>query len=291
MDNAVHTFLGRGLAQSTLATYELGKCRYLAFCSQFCLSPLPLSEGTLCRFVAFLGLQKLSYQSIRLYLCSVRHLQIVNGLPDPSLSSFPRLDYVLRGVRRSVPPARPRNTRLPITPELLRAIHRAWSSTPPDFDTIMLWAAFSLGFFGFFRSGEITCPSVEAFEPHMLSPPDIAVDSHVSPSRMSVHLKRSKTDPFGAGLTVQLGRTGDTLCPVAAVLAYLAVRPPSPGPLFIFQDGSALSRPRLVQSLRRALTLAGIDASGYSGHSFRIGAATAAAKAGLPDSLIKTLGR
>ena len=174
---------------------------------------------------------------------------------------------------------------------MLRAIHRVWSATPPPFDRTMLWASFTLGFFGSFRSGEFTCPSVEAYHPDMLSPADISVDSHVAPSCLSIHLKRSKTDPFGAGLTIHIGKTGNEICPVAAVLAYLAIRPPSPGPLFIFKDGSSLSRPRLVQALRQALSAAGIDASQFNGHSFRIGAATAAAQAGLNDSLIKTLGR
>ena len=40
----------------------------------------------------------------------------------------------------------------------------------------------------------------------------------------------------------------------------------------------------------RALQLAGVDTTGFSGHSFRIGAATTAAKIGINDSLIQTLG-
>ena len=67
--------------------------------------------------------------------------------------------------------------------------------------------------------------------------------------------------------------------------------PPSPGPLFVFQDGATLSRARLVQSLHEALVLVGMDDGRFSNHSFRIGAAKAAASAGLQDSLIKTLGR
>ena len=35
----------------------------------------------------------------------------------------------------------------------------------------------------------------------------------------------------------------------------------------------------------------GVNAEGYTGHSFRIGAATAAARAGVPTHLIKAMGR
>ncbi len=130
------------------------------------------------------------------------------------------------------------------------------------------------------RAGEFTCPSLESFSMDMLSPEDIAVDSCTMPIYITVHLKRSKNDPFGVGTTIHLGVTGNPL------LGYLAARPPAPGPLFRFGDGSPLSRPKLVQCLREALKAAGIDDNGFSGHSFRIGAATAAARAG-----IKTLGR
>ena len=65
----------------------------------------------------------------------------------------------------------------------------------------------------------------------------------------------------------------------------------APGPFFIFDDGRYLTRDRFVTAVRAALCTAGIDDSRYSGHSFRIGAATTAAACQLPDSLIKTLGR
>lgn len=290
MDTIVHQLIDRGVANSTLAAYGTGKKRYLSFCRQFNLPSLPVCEATLCRFVAFLFSSSLSYQSIRSYLSAVRHLQIMSGLPDPSLSSFPRLDYALKGIRRTNT-AETRLKRLPVTPVLLRRIHGVWSGDPPTYDRTMLWAAFCLGFFGFLRAGEFTCHSRDTFMADMLSPSDITVDSHSSPSHLSVHLKRSKADPFGAGATLHLGATGDILCPVTAVLGYMAVRPPVAGPLFLFQDGSTLSKPRLVQALRQALHTVGIDDSRFSGHSFRIGAATTAAQVGLSDSLIQTLGR
>ena len=75
------------------------------------------------------------------------------------------------------------------------------------------------------------------------------------------------------------------------MLHYLVLRGNHPGPLFRFTSGAPLTRSCLVNCLRQALTTAGVNAAHYSGHSFRIGAATTAANLGLEDSLIKTLGR
>ena len=43
--------------------------------------------------------------------------------------------------------------------------------------------------------------------------------------------------------------------------------------------------------MRAALEKAGYPASKYAGHSFKIGAATTVGRCGIPESLIKTLGR
>ena len=76
----------------------------------------------------------------------------------------------------------------------------------------------------------------------------------------------------------------------AAVLSYMVLRGPAPGPLFLFSDGSSLTSARFVAVIWSALLQAGIDAKSYSGHSFRIGAATTATLCEIPDSLIKVLG-
>ena len=111
------------------------------------------------------------------------------------------------------------------------------------------------------------------------------------PSSLRIRIKASKTDPFRQGVDIFVGRTGNELCPVAATLAYMVQRGPGPGPLFKFQDGKPLTRQRFVARVREALTSAGVDSSAYSGHSFRSGAATTAAKCGVSDAVIKMLGR
>ena len=102
---------------------------------------------------------------------------------------------------------------------------------------------------------------------------------------------KSKTDPFRQGVEVFLGKTNSYVCPVEAVVQYIAVRCASPGPLFVLQAGTPLTRAYLVDHLHAALQQMGLDHSSFNGHSFRIGAATTAARKGFEDSLIQTLGR
>ena len=108
---------------------------------------------------------------------------------------------------------------------------------------------------------------------------------------VSLRIKASKTDPFRAGVTLHLGRTVRDLCPVAALFSYIEVRGLQPGPLFVWQNGQQLTRQVLVNRIREALSSVGVDPAPYSGHSFRIGAATSAAAAGVEDAVIKILGR
>ena len=297
MENSVHFYFAQGLAANTMRSYRSAQSRYTKFCSQFNINPVPLAESSLCAFVSQLANEGLKFQTIKCYLSGLRHMHISAGLADPFAGEgFIRLHYVLRGVRKcqannSAATRSSRPLRLPITPTILRAIRSQWGACWDHPDTVMLWAAFCIGFFGFLRAGEFTVPDGAYDHNAHLSFNDIAIDSHVSPSVLLIHLKASKTDPFRQGVDIVIGKTDDDLCPVQATVRFLAIRGDSPGPLFQFSDGRFLSRDRLVISLKRVLSEAGIDTSRFNGHSFRIGAATSAARAGLEDSLIKTMGR
>ena len=99
------------------------------------------------------------------------------------------------------------------------------------------------------------------------------------------------TYQLGSGLDIVLGHTYQDICPVAAVMAYLAVRRDGEDPLFKFVDGQCLINERFTCHIQEALAALGLHSADYAGHSFRIGTVTTAAQVGLEDSTIRTLGR
>ena len=154
----------------------------------------------------------------------------------------------------------------------------------------MFWATCSFGYFGFLHTSEFTVPSLASFSPsYHLGVQDIAVDSLSAPSCMSLRIKGSKTDPFRKGAFIHIGLGQPPFCTVHTVLSFLTHRGDISGPLFPFQNGQPLLCALLTDWLRQILASVNIP-SNFSSHSFRIGAATVAARNGVPDHLIQALG-
>ena len=290
LEGLVQSLYAKGIADSTRSAYSTAQRRYLAFCSNFGIAPLPLSEHTLCLFAAYLANQGLQARSISAYLSGLRYLQISSGLQAPAFSSWPWLHYVTRGIKRSQPPKD--NVRLPITLSVLKKLKQVWlseESEPASYESRLLWAIACTAFFGFLRLGEVFPPAGNSTLPLLLS--DLGTDSHLDPTFFRILIRRAKNDPFGKGSFVFLGRTDKDICPTQALKRYLMNRPPGQGALFQRQDGSPCSRDHFVHAVRHALSKAGLNPLLYAGHSFRIGAATTAAAAGIPAHTIKRLGR
>ena len=245
-------------------------------------------------FAAFLGTEGLSAATIESYLAALRHIRVLAnpGCLAPSLHS-PHMKVLLRGIRRlHAQQDSSSRIRLPITASIMRRIKTQLAGDPTAYLNKLIWAACCTGFFGFLRCGEFLVPNGVQFHPsYHLCLSDLSLIQSHPQWRIILSIKVSKTDQFRRGTQIVLGATAADLCPVAALLDYLAVRGGAPGPLFITSDSHALTRSVFVQWVQAALSASGIDGSKFNGHSFRIGAATSASQAGVPDSTIKILGR
>ena len=84
---------------------------------------------------------------------------------------------------------------------------------------------------------------------------------------ISLNIKCSKIDVDKASCQNALGRTGDDLCPVTALLTYLSQQGDKPGALFQWNDGTPLAKSKFVEAVRQALSAALLPVQDYAGHS------------------------
>ena len=294
LEQQLDRFLQEGFSAATRKVYRSGINRYLAFASEFQLPATPITHENLALFVAFLGAQNLSVSTIESYLSALLYLKLMQDptCANPSCMS-PYLKVLLRGIKR-VNSRTGGTIRLPITAQLMRHIKSALqiqAKTDPYTPT-WIWAAYCLGFFGFLRCSEFLTPDGTAYSQDIhLSINDISLDNSSHPWKLLVKIKSSKTDQFRVGTTVVLGQTGNDLCPIASMLEYLNSRGNHPGALFQSREGQPIHRQLFVSKVQQALVSAGIPGHLFNGHSFRIGAATITSAVGIPETIIKHLGR
>ena len=146
----------------------------------------------------------------------------------------------------------------------------------------MLHAALTVGFHGFLRCGELV----------NLTRDDITLAADLT--ALSVRIRHSKTDQSGKGFTLLIGPSPDQeVCPVRAIQQYLSLNfLSSHAQLFTYRSGAALSKQDISREIRNLLPLCGVVCpEEYATHSLRIGVATAAAIAEVPEHLIRHIGR
>ena len=216
-------------------------------------------------FASYLA-RAVRHSTIKLYLAAVRNLHISCGHGDP-LQGRLLLKKVLRGILRFQ--GQSRILRQPVTPRVplsIRPFLQGWLGVK---DFLMVWAAFTLAFFGFLRCSEFTYQGVTNYRSQF----DLSTDavsfypSLANPQHMSVTLKASKTDFFWQGNAITIARTSASLCAVSAMQNFFQAVQPPPGPLFYFQSGRLLTRSSVSALLRDAARHAGLPYKSLKGHS------------------------
>ena len=166
------------------------------------------------------------------------------------------------------------DSRLPITlPILHRIIEGASQLAISQLHCCQFQAMCAIAFYGFLLIGEITSNS--------LKNADVDTSQHVVALKIVFgNFKHNYNQrPFSIVISRQA-----SVCPVLLLLDYLAIRRNSPGPLFMNQGNSTVSRSFFTDLLNRSLRTCGLNPALYKGHSFRIWAASFAADRGMSDA-------
>ena len=282
LDTATRSVLRNSLAPASRRAYTNGQRQFYAFCELYGLRPVPATSDTLVYFVGHLRRRGVSGATARQYLAAVRHLHVQHDVPYAGTSSL-MVSAAMRGASLRGPGHGARR-RLPVTIGDLRVLKGKLCEVLPSYwDQRCVWAACTLAFYAGLRSGE--------YLPSETRRGLRRVDVTLDPRRQgcAVELCIQKTRQFGPPERRYLPATGTSTCPVNALSQYCEQRDRvhgSPnGPLFVLASGAPLNRRMLTKTLQQAL------GRGYSSHSLRIGLATTAAAAGVPDATIQLLGR
>ena len=140
-------------------------------------------------------------------------------------------------------------------------------------------------YFGFLRGSEYTASHATTFDPH-----NTLCFNHVTVNSTNITLtiSSSKNDPFRQGCQIKLTRTNTDICPTTILMNWLRIHPTKSEPLFTYTDRTYLTKNRLNSLLHQIFLTGKLP---ISTHSFRIGAATTAAAAGIPRHIIQKIGR
>ncbi len=254
-------------ADATKRAYSADWMRFEQWCRAQRRKALPASEETLILYVVA-ALERYRVATIDRQVAAVVDAHVSRGLPSPAGRD---LRDVMSGARRQ--PGAGSRPKAAITPDHLRAMCAALRRSGAS-----LWvrdrAILTLGFAAALRRSELAALDVG--------------DVRFVRQGMTVTVRRSKTDQEGEGRVVGVffGRRALT-CPVRAVRAWLRERGGAPGPLFPGAGASGHITPeRVYQVVLRAVEMIGLERGLYGAHSLRAGFVTAAAEAGVPETVI-----
>jgi len=264
-------------------------------------SPWLTSEGTtgsrLSCFVAFCwayGCNSTNrgnqYSTIRVKLAGIRwYHRYWLGV---NLSTPPRLQIVLRGVRRLSEPLRKKQ---PLTPAFLRLLRRGLNLSRPR--QRLLWGSVLLGYFFLLRRSEYlminnTRHAYCLKSEHVFFSDDrgARTNNHREAAAVTIGLAGAKNDQYGRGSWRTMHKSGDpVLCPVRALRHIRRAR------LELNSNDThlcgSLGCRAVTNALKQTARRIGVPDINYSTHSIRIGGATALISGGADGLSVKLLGR
>lgn len=218
--------INSSLSQNTYKAYQAAPNKFQSFLNIYGLQPTwPLHSKILLYFIAYLSIQKMSPNSVSLYISALSYFHKVNPLLDPT-KSF-QINKALQGLKRNnrVVPDNHLPITLPILEKLVISLQSVCCST---YEVKLFTCAFSLAYFALFRVGEFTLVNSNIQNSsHCIQLKHNQAHPHKHYLRLTI--SHSKTDQVGKNTTFLIhSQPLATLCPVKATLDFIKCRPHTP---------------------------------------------------------------
>jgi integrase len=255
---------------NTKRAYRTTWAQYVRYCESLGLEPLAGDPQIVSLFLSSLHRAGKKLSTIQTHLAAISTAHRLAGveinLKHRTIRTF------LQGLKRELG-VRPIKEAAPLLSTALREFLRSYPSEGPI--DCRNRAMILIGFGAALRRSEIVAIDLS--------------DVKVTPDGLTVNVKRSKTDQYGAGTTLAIYRSADPeLCIVTVLDAWLQHRGRGDGPLFTqIRRGDHVKVARLTDRtvwnvIRGAIEKLGWQNSGISPHSLRAGLITSAALNGAP---------
>ena len=207
-----HSKVLQGIQQSTCKVYGHGQHMFIQFCHCYGLLPIPADQETLLYFATFLAdVKGLLHGTIFSYLYRVWVLHIDMGLSDP-LKGALQLHKCLWAIHIQ---SNLESHKLAFMYNLLVLAHPLLKFPAQQ----VLWAALTMAHFNLLWTDKFAVDQ-ECFNPtwHLCiqdMTPNLTTQSELW--YITIHLKISKTGPFGQGIDVIIGCSSTQICGACAM--------------------------------------------------------------------------
>jgi integrase len=256
-------FVEAAKAENSRRAYRSDWRQFESWCRSQGLVHLPATPETVTLYIAALAADH-KPSSLQRKLTSITKAHQAAGCPSPASMQHALVSETLKGIRRTFGTAQPGKEPL-LTADILQILDSLDDGLLGCRDRALLL----VGFAGGFRRSELVSLDLE--------------DVKETADGLVIRVRRSKTDPEAKGMTVALpyGSTAAT-CPVRSYRAWISMAGITAGPAFRSVDrhgrvGQArMNAGSVARLIQRAAGAAGLDPSGYAGHSLRAGFVTQA---------------
>ena len=284
------------LEGTTTALYDSGTREWLRYCNHYRLNPNSRSDDQLSQFMAFEHKCGVGFSGVRNMFYSIRNYWVLKGLSVPATRSFLMTMKLFHGYKKAKHDAQRRPKREPITINDLTAAKPVILQSS-EWDGKLFFALATCMAYSAARPGELLTKSINdpavTLKQLAFLPLGCTLQSCLY---ATITIRTDKIDKVSNTVTLTVPKTSTLTCPVTALWNMLEDRKRNSGkllsnqPIFLF-NGTALLYDRFRNWLHILSEKMQWDPNTHKPHSFRIGAATLAARLGMPEYFLKALGR